>query len=194
MTAKSLAFFDDCTVELPSPIFVGPKARRRGRRPDREVFFPNGERRPSRDELISFIAEHILYQIDPGSDGPLFCKHLVQRGAHGSRERNKQSMYHVVLGPPALSGVWEIVGNRRMFDIRAVYLPQERTWIPQIVLSPGNYIGVSNLNGVELSAGALAREMLRRGFVTPEELDRYYGAARAPRERAIEWAVRGIWM
>jgi hypothetical protein len=191
MATKSLAFFSDCTVELPSPIFVGPKVGRRGRRPERDLFFPNGERRPGRDELIQFIVDHVLYQIDPGSDGPIFCKHVIER-AH--RERNKQSMYHVVLGPPALSGVWEIVGNRRMFDVRAVYLPQEATWIPQIVLSPGNYIGVANLNGVELSPSALASEMLRRGFATPEDLDRYYGGGRQQRERAIRYAYRGIWM
>lgn len=191
MATKTLAFFDDCTVELPNPIFVGPKVGRRGRRPDRELYFPNGVRRPGRDELIQFIVDHVLYQIDPGSDGPLFCKHVIE---HGNRERNKQSMYHVVLGPPALSGVWEIVGNRRMFDVRAVFLPRESTWIPQIVLSPGNYIGVGNLNGVELSPTALAREMLRRHFVSPEEMDQFYGAPRAKREGSIRFASRGIWM
>lgn len=191
MATKSLAFFNDCTVELPTPIFMGPKVGRRGRRPDRELFFPNGVRRPGRDELIQFIVENVLYQIDPGCDGPLFCKHVIE---HGGRERNKQSLYHVVLGPPALSGVWEIVGNRRMFDVRAVYLPRESAWIPQIVLSPGNYVGVGNLNGVELSAAGLAREMLRRGFVTPEELDCFYGSGRAKREQAVGMARRGIWM
>jgi hypothetical protein len=190
MAGRTLAFFADCAVEVPGSIFAGPRAGRRGRKPECERYFPNGERRPDRRELIAYILQHILYQIDPSIDGPVFCKHIQKL----NRERNKQSMYHVVLGPPEVSGVWEIVGNRRMFDLRAVYVPQDRTWIPQIILSPGNYVGVANLNGVELSPGELGRELLRRGFVTPEELDRFYSPLRSKREQALRYARRGIWM
>jgi hypothetical protein len=190
MAGKSLAFFADCAVELPGPIFTGPRVGKRGRKPERELYFPNGDRRPDRAELIQYILQHILYQIDPGSDGPVFCKHIEKL----NRERNKQSMYHVVLGPPDLSGVWEIVGNRRMFDLRAVYVQSDHTWIPQIVLSPGNYVGVGNLNGVELNAGELRRELLRRGFVTQEELELFMSPLRTKREQALKYARRGIWM
>ncbi len=190
MVSKSLAFFEDCTVELPSPIFVGPRAGRRGRKPERDLYFPNGERRPTREDLIQYILQHVLYQIDPCWDGPIFCKHVEKL----NRERNKQSMLHVVLGPHPVSGVWEIVGNRRMFDVRAVYVPRQRTWIPQIILSPGNYVGVGNLNGVELSSAALHGEMLRRGYVTEDEIRIFGQAARGKRERAVAYARPGIWM
>lgn len=190
LATKSLAFFADCAVELPGPIFMGPRTGRRGRKPERELYFPNGDRRPDREDLINFILQHVLYQIDPGTDGPIFCKHIEKL----NRERNKQSMYHVVMGPHHVSGVWEIVGNRRMFDLRPVYLPSERTWIPQVILSPGNYVGVNNLNGVELSPLELKREMMRRGFATPEEIDRFYSPLRAKREQMVKFARRGIWM
>lgn len=185
-----MAFFADCTVELPTPIFVGAHTGRRGRKPERDMYFPNGERRPSRDDLIRYILQHVLYQVDPGSDGPIFCKHIEKL----NRERNKQSMYHVVMGPHHVTGVWEIIGNRRMFDIRPVFLSAEGAWVPQIVLSPGNYVGVGNLNGVELGAAELRREIVRRGFVTLDELDRYCCPLRIKREQAVPYARRGIWM
>ena len=190
LVSKSLAFFEDCAVELPSPIFVGPRAGRRGRKPERDLYFPNGERRPTREDLIQYILQHVLYQIDPGWDGPIFCKHVEKL----NRERNKQSMLHVVMGPPRVSGVWEIVGNRRMFDVRAVYVPNQSIWIPQIILSPGNYVGVGNLNGIELSPLVLQAEMVRRGYVTEEEIHLFCQPSRVQREHAVMYARPGIWM
>jgi hypothetical protein len=190
LVSKSLAFFTDCAVELPTPIFGGPRAGRRGRKPERDLYFPNGERRPSREDLIQYILHHVLYQIDPGSDGPIFCKHVEKL----NRERNKQSMLHVVMGPHHVTGVWEIVGNRRMFDVRAVYVESQGTWIPQIILSPGNYVGVGNLNGIELPPRQLHAEMVRRGYVTEEEVELFCAPSRSQREKACAYARRGIWM
>lgn len=190
MEAKAVAFFSDCVVELPTPIFVAGEARRRGRRPAREMYFPNGQRRPNREELLRFILTHVLYQIDPATDGPVFCKHIQRHNP----ERNKQSLFHIVMGPHEVTGVWEIIGSRRMFDLRAVYLPRQQTWVPQLVLGPGNYVGVGRLNGLEMSPRELRSEMVRRGFVTPEELDRFCAVTRARREQAIAHASRGIWM
>ncbi|MCL8209250.1 MAG: hypothetical protein K6V97_14450 [Actinomycetia bacterium] len=190
MEAKAVAFFSDCAVELPTPIFVASEARRRGRRPAHELYFPNGQRRPTREELLRFILTHVLYQIDPATDGPVFCKHIQRHNP----ERNKVSLFHIVMGPHEVTGVWEIIGSRRMFDLRAVYLPRQQTWVPQLVLAPGNYVGVGRLNGLELSPRELRSEMIRRGFVTAEELDRFAAATRARRERAIAYAWRGIWM
>jgi len=190
MSTKSLAFFQDGQViEMSSPIFAPPRARRRGRRSDSDRYFPNGMMKPTREELLEYILSHVLYQVDATVGGPIFCKHIMKP----NRERNRESMYHVVLGPHAWTGVWEVVGNRRMFDIRAEFLPRENTWVPQIQLSPGNYIGVDNLNGIELDPVRLRREMIRRGFATPEEYDRFTGGL-ANRYRAISHAVRGIWM
>lgn len=191
MSAKSLAFFGNGqVVEMSTPIFGWPQTRRRGRRSETERCFPNGIEKPSRDDLIQFILHNVLYQIDSSLGGPIFCKHLEKP----NRERNRDSMYHVVLGDHSWTGVWEVVGNRRMFDIRAVYMPKENTWVPQIVLSPGNYIGVDNLNGIEMGPEKLRREMIRRGFVTPEEYDCFAGASLPARYRAISCAKRGIWL
>lgn len=191
MLNKSLAFFQDGQViEMSTPIFGHPKAKRRGRRSEMERYFPNGMTKPSRDELIQFILSHILYQIDMALGGPIFCKHIVK----SNRERNRDSMYHIVLGPHLWTGVWEVVGNRRMFDIRAEFLPGEGTWVPQIQLSPGNYIGIDNLNGIELEPAKLRRELIRREFVTPDEYDCFASADPVVRLRAISNAVRGIWL
>lgn len=188
--SKSLAFFEGHRVELSSPIFTRPKAKRRGRRSDLERYFPNGMLKPTRAELIQFILTHILYQIDTTVGGPIFCKHVVK----SNRERNRDSMYHVVLGPHPWTGVWEVVGNRRMFDIRAEYISSQGIWVPQIQVSPGNYLGVGDLNGIELDPVRLRREMVRRGFVTAEEYDRFASPSEVVRYRAIADAVPGIWM
>lgn len=191
VSVKSLAFFDGGqTIELASPIFERAKPRRRGRRLRRDCFLPNGQPVPTRDELILYILNHVLYQIDPSLGGPMFCKHVIKH----NHDRNRDSMYHIVLGCHQWSGVWEIIGNRRMFDVRPFYLPSEQDWIPQIVLSPGNYIGVGNLNGIELNPRTLRRELILRGFVSPEEYDRYTDTSLAGRRQAIREAVRGIWM
>ena len=191
MLSKSLAFFDGGqSVELPTPIFMMPKSRRRGRRPGSDVYFPNGERIPSREELIAFIVQNVLYQIDDTLEGPIFCKHVIKC----NRERNRDSMYHIVMGAHQWSGVWEVVGNRRMFDVRALYLPADDAWVPQVVLSPGNYIGVDNLNGFELGPKELRREMIRRGFVSPDAYDRFANPSSVVRHQAIAMATRGIWM
>lgn len=190
MSSKSLAFFQDGqAVEMSSPIFTRPRSKRRGRRSESDRYFPNGMMKPTRDELLQFILSHVLYQVDATVGGPIFCKHIMKP----NRERNRESMYHVVLGPHTWTGVWEVVGNRRMFDIRAEYLANESTWVPQIQLSPGNYIGVDNLNGIELDPIRLRREMIRRGFASPEEFDRFSGGL-TNRYRAIPFAERGIWM
>lgn len=191
MSSKSLAFFEDGqAVEMSTPIFGHPKSKRRGRRSDSDRYFPNGLQKPSREELIHYILSHVLYQVDATIGGPIFCKHIVKP----NRERNRESMYHVVLGPHPWTGVWEVIGNRRMFDIRAEFLLSEDGWVPQIQLSPGNYIGVDNLNGIELDPTRLRREMIRRGFVMAEEFDRYTGSAPEERYRAIPYATKGIWM
>jgi hypothetical protein len=191
MLNKSLAFFDGGqTVELSTPIFMLPKSRRRGRRPGSEGYFPNEQKIPSREDLISFIVTHVLYQIDETLEGPIFCKHVIKC----NRERNRDSMYHIVLGAHQWCGVWEVIGNRRMFDVRALYLAEEDVWVPQVVLSPGNYIGVDNFNGFELGSQELRREMIQRGFVTAEEYDQFASPSAAVRYRAIPFATRGIWM
>ncbi|MCL4522185.1 MAG: hypothetical protein M1415_11540 [Firmicutes bacterium] len=191
MLNKSLAFFDGGqTVELATPIFVVPQSKRRGRRPGSDSYFPNGERIPSRAELIAYIMTHVLYQIDDTLEGPIFCKHVIKC----NQERNRDSMYHIVMGAHQWSGVWEVVGNRRMFDVRALYLPSDDVWVPQVVLSPGNYIGVDNCNGFELGSKELRREMIQRGLVTPEEYDQFANPSAVVRHRAISRATRGIWM
>lgn len=191
MLNKSLAFFDGGqAVELQTPIFMLPKAKRRGRRAISTIYFPNGERIPSRDELIAYIVNHVLYQIDESVDGPIFCKHVIKC----NRERNRDSMYHIVMGAHQWSGVWEVVGNRRMFDVRALYLPGDDAWVPQVVLSPGNYIGVDNFNGFEMSSKDLRREMIQHGFVTAEEYDHFANPRASVRYDAIARATRGIWM
>lgn len=191
MANKALAFFDrGLAVEMATPIFSPPRPRRRGRKNERERFFPNGMPVPTRDQLIQYILEHVLYQIDLTVGGPVFCKHIIKQ----NQDRNRESMYHIVFGPPPWTGVWEVIGNRRMFDVRTVYLEQEETWLPQIVLSPGNYIGVDNLNGIELPFHELRAEMIRRGFTTAEEFDRFSDTTAEGRRRAMRSAVRGIWM
>ncbi|MHB1955173.1 MAG: hypothetical protein ACYCOU_15680 [Sulfobacillus sp.] len=191
MSTKTLAFFEDGQViEMSTPIFGWPKTKRRGRRSETDRCFPNGVLKPTRDELIQFILNNVLYQVDPSLGGPIFCKHIIKP----NRERNRDSMYHVVLGPHPWSGVWEVVGNRRMFDIQAHFLHGANTWVPQIVLSPGNYIGVDNLNGIELDPIRLRREILRRKFASAEEFDYYASPSLAVRYSAIKTAVRGIWM
>ncbi len=191
MLNKSLAFFDGGqAVELPTPIFMRPKAKRRGRRAGSDAYFPNGDRVPSRDEIIRFIVNHVLYQIDDTLEGPIFCKHVIKC----NRERNRDSMYHIVMGAHQWSGVWEVVGNRRMFDVRALYLPTDNVWVPQVVLSPGNYIGVDNFNGFEMGPQQLRREMIQRGFVTADEYDHFANPSAVVRHQAITRATRGIWM
>lgn len=191
MLNKSLAMFaGGQTVELPSPIFSAPKARRRGRRTGKDLYFPNGQRIPTRDELIAFIVGHVLYQIDDTLGGPIFCKHVIKH----NKDRNRDSMFHIVMGAHEWSGVWEVVGNRRMFDVRAVYLPEDQAWVPQVILSPGNYIGVDNLNGIEIGREALRRALIARGFVTAEEYDTYAHPSQPARYEAIARATRGIWM
>ncbi|MCY0880549.1 MAG: hypothetical protein OWS74_01000, partial [Firmicutes bacterium] len=131
MVNKSLVFFDEgLAVEVAQPIFSRP-IHRRGRRPDRERFFPNGQLKPARTELIQYILDNVLYQVDPDLDGPIFCKHVIKC----NRERNRESMYHIVLGAYPWIGVWEVVGNQRMFHIEARYIEAESRWIPQISLS-----------------------------------------------------------
>lgn len=191
MSTKTLAFFEGGQViEMATPIFGWPKSRRRGRRSETDRCFPNGMLKPTRDELIHFILNNVLYQVDPSLGGPIFCKHIIKP----NRERNRDSMYHVVLGPHPWSGVWEVVGNRRMFDIQALFLHSANTWVPQIVLSPGNYIGVDNLNGIELDPIRLRREMIRRDFVSAAEYDHYANPSLSVRYTAIKSAVPGIWM
>ncbi|MCY0886109.1 MAG: hypothetical protein OWV35_09550 [Firmicutes bacterium] len=190
MLSKSLAFFEGATVEVSVPIFSQPEARKRGRRTRQDALLPDGTPRPSRRELLAYILDHVLYQLDPSVGGPIFCKHIVKPNI----ERNRESMYHIVLGPVEWSGVWEIVGNRRMLDVRAVSVPGQRHWVPQIILSPGNYVGVDNLNGIELSREALREAMIARGFVDAETFDRFAAPSLAGRYRAIADAVPGIWM
>ncbi|PSR33687.1 MAG: hypothetical protein C7B46_08755 [Sulfobacillus benefaciens] len=191
MSTKTLAFFEGGQViEMATPIFGWPKSRRRGRRSETDRCFPNGMLKPTRDELIHFILNNVLYQVDPSLGGPIFCKHIIKP----NRERNRDSMYHVVLGPHPWSGVWEVVGNRRMFDIQALFLHSANTWVPQIVLSPGNYIGVDNLNGIELDPIRLRREMICREFVSAAEYDHYANPSLSVRYTAIKSAVPGIWM
>lgn len=188
---KTLAFFQNGqVVPLTTPIFQGPKTRRRGRRREQDRYFPSGELIPTREELIQYILNHVLYQIDPVLGEPIFCKHIIKP----NRERNRESMYHVVLGPPSWTGVWEVIGNRRMFDIHAEYVPEERTWLPQITVSPGNFIGVDNLNGIELDPVCLRREIIRRKFVTADEYDWFASPYASIRRMAIAKAQRGIWM
>jgi hypothetical protein len=191
MSTKTLAFFEGGQViEMATPIFGWPKSRRRGRRSETDRCFPNGMLKPTRDELIHFILNNVLYQVDASLGGPIFCKHIIKP----NRERNRDSMYHVVLGPHPWSGVWEVVGNRRMFDIQALFLHSANTWVPQIVLSPGNYIGVDNLNGIELDPIRLRREMIRREFVSGAEYDHYANPSLSVRYTAIKSAVPWIWM
>ncbi len=190
MLTKSLAIFDrGQTVELPSPIFVMPKPKR-GRQTHSELRFPNGDPIPTRATLIAYILQNVLYQIDETVEGPIFCKHLIKC----NRERNRQSMYHVVMGAHQWTGVWEVTGNRRMFDVRAVWLPDDEAWVPQIMLSPGNYIGVSRFNGFEMTFKELRRAMIKHEFVTAEEFDCYASQNRTMRYQAITRATRGIWM
>ena len=125
MSSKSLAFFQDGqAVEMSAPIFSHPRNKRRGRRSESDRYFPNGMIKPTRDELLQFILTHVLYQVDATVGGPIFCKHIMKP----NRERNRESMYHVVLGPYTWTGVWEVIGNRRMFDIRAEY----RAWVTKV--------------------------------------------------------------
>ena len=188
---KTLAFFQNGQiVPVTTPIFQGPKARRRGRRREVDRYFPNGELIPGREELIHFILTHILYQIDPVLGEPVFCKHLIKP----NRERNRDSMYHVVLGPASWTGVWEVIGNRRMFDIHAEYVNEEATWLPQITVSPGNFIGVENLNGIELPSEYLRNEIIERNFVTADEYDWFASPHASVRRLAMAQAERGIWM
>ncbi|MCL4495229.1 MAG: hypothetical protein M1294_10510 [Firmicutes bacterium] len=188
---KTLAFFQNGQiVPMTTPIFQGPKTRRRGRRREEERHFPNGELIPSREELIQYILSHVLYQIDPVLGEPVFCKHIIKP----NRERNRESMYHVVLGPPSWTGVWEVIGNRRMFDIHAEYVKEECTWLPQITVSRGNFIGVENLNGIELDSEYLRREIIGRNFVTPDEYDWFASPYVSVRRMAVANAERGIWM
>lgn len=187
--SKSLAFFMEQTVEMPAPIFSLPALRKRGRKSVAERYFPDGTPRPSRQELLNYVLHHILYQIDPDT-GPVFCRHVMKP----NRERNRESMYHVVLGPHEWCGVWEIIGNRRMLDLRAVYLERSGGWLPQLVLSPGNYIGVGNLNGVEMDHRALRQALIARGFVDAETFDRFAAPSLADRYFAVRYAKPGIWM
>lgn len=187
--SKSLAFFQGQSLEVSSSIFRSPQPKRRGRRSEMDRYFPNGLLKPTREELIAYILAHVLYQIDHTVGGPIFCKHVVKPNL----ERNRDSMYHVVLGPHLWTGVWEVVGNRRMFDIRPIYFPEKGSWVPQIQVSPGNYIGVDNLNGIELEPKTLRRQIIERGFVTVEEYDRYAGGP-LKNSQAIRTAVPGIWM
>lgn len=182
---KSFARFNDVNVALSEPIFRA-KIGSRGRPPKT---FPNGDPVPNRQSLLAFITRHVLYQIDAVVDGPIFCKHLPL-----THDRNRDSLYQVVLGAPPWSGVWEVRGNPRLFGVRAVYLPDERTWIPQIVLSPGNYWPVRNWNAFELSHAKLRAVIVRHRLVTAEEWDCFAHPDRAARERAIALATRGIWM
>ncbi len=188
---KSLAFFDNGqAVPMTTPIFQSPRSRPRGRRRDSDRYFPSGEMIPSREELIQYILNHVLYQVDPVLGGPVFCKHIIKP----NRERNRESMYHVVLGPAPWTGVWEVIGNRRMFDIHAEYVPDDGAWLPQITVSPGNFIGVGKLNGIEMDPARLRREIIRRGFATPEEYEWFASPYLAMRRLAIARAQRGIWM
>ncbi|MDA8194436.1 MAG: hypothetical protein M0Z53_10620 [Thermaerobacter sp.] len=184
--SKSLAFFHDQVLELSTPIFSRPKPKSRGRRNNTERHFPNGVLKPTREELLRFILSHVLYQIDTTIGGPIFCKYIMTP--------QRSTLYHVVFGPHPWTGVWEVVGNRRMFDIRAEFLTAENTWVPQIQVSPGNYIGVDNLNGIELEPVRLRNEIIRRGFALAEEYDHYAGSSPAARYRAMTTASRGIWM
>ena len=191
MVNKTLAFFQNGqVVPLTTPIFGGPLTKRRGRRREQDRYFPNGTLIPSREELIQYILNHILYQIDPVLGEPIFCKHIIKP----NRERNRESMYHIILGPSSWTGVWEVIGNRRMFDIHAEYVVSEQSWLPQITVSRGNFIGVGNLNGIELDPMDLRREVIHRQFVTAEEYDWFANPCASVRGMAIARAQRGIWM
>ncbi len=191
MINKSLAFFDNgLAVPVTIPIFHGPQTRPRGRRKLSEKYFPSGELIPNREDLLQYILHNVLYQIDPVLGGPIFCKHVIKT----HQDRNRETMYHVVLGPPTWTGVWEVIGNRRMFDVHAEYVTEEQGWVPQITVSPGNFIGVANLNGIELSEPQLHRELVERGFATEEEYEWFASPYASVRALATDKARPGIWM
>lgn len=180
------------SVRSQSPnIFGTIRPPRRGRPSRKHPRFPDGSAIPSRAQLIDYIVQHVLVQYDSSFDGPLFCLHIrppVQPGQRGQR------LIQLVLGHPAWTGAWLMHAERRAFTIQAVWDATFQHWMPVLQLQPGNLWPIGRLNGLELAPNALRQAILRRHWITADVYDRYVHPDPRIRERAVPWAVPGVWM